>query len=193
MPTRKSLTTTRPPLETQPSLARMWRSRTGSSPCSSGTRMPALPSPVLTSPRAGQERFQSLGVAFFRGADCCVLVYDVTAQESFEQLESWLGEFLEQAGPREPEKFPFVVLGNKVDLEAERVVRREAALGWCQARGIPYFETSAKGRECVALDQAFKSVASMALHQEVYFPLPLPESIQLTQDDIPPPPPLCTC
>ena len=27
---------------------------------------------------AGQERFQSLGTAFFRGADCCVLVFDVT-------------------------------------------------------------------------------------------------------------------
>ena len=27
---------------------------------------------------AGQERFQSLGVAFYRGADACVLVYDVT-------------------------------------------------------------------------------------------------------------------
>ena len=29
---------------------------------------------------AGQERFQSLGVAFYRGADCCVLTYDVTGQ-----------------------------------------------------------------------------------------------------------------
>ena len=27
---------------------------------------------------AGQERFQSLGGAFYRGADCCVLVYDIT-------------------------------------------------------------------------------------------------------------------
>ncbi|KUF84732.1 Ras-related protein Rab-7a [Phytophthora nicotianae] len=27
---------------------------------------------------AGQERFQSLGVAFYRGADACVLVYDIT-------------------------------------------------------------------------------------------------------------------
>jgi GTPase SAR1 family protein len=26
---------------------------------------------------AGQERFQSLGVAFYRGADSCVLCYDV--------------------------------------------------------------------------------------------------------------------
>ena len=27
---------------------------------------------------AGQERFQSLGSAFYRGADCCVLVYDIS-------------------------------------------------------------------------------------------------------------------
>lgn len=33
---------------------------------------------------AGQERFQSLGVAFYRGADCCVLVYDVNSSKSFE-------------------------------------------------------------------------------------------------------------
>ena len=40
---------------------------------------------------AGQERFQSLGVAFYRGADCCVLVYDVTAPGTFKSLESWYG------------------------------------------------------------------------------------------------------
>lgn len=33
---------------------------------------------------AGQERFQSLGVAFYRGADCCILVYDVNSTKSFE-------------------------------------------------------------------------------------------------------------
>ena len=31
---------------------------------------------------AGQERFQSLGVAFYRGADACVLVYDITNQKA---------------------------------------------------------------------------------------------------------------
>jgi len=37
---------------------------------------------------AGQERFQSLGVAFYRGADACVLVYDLTHVKSFENLDS---------------------------------------------------------------------------------------------------------
>lgn len=70
---------------------------------------------------AGQERFQSLGVAFYRGADCCVLVFDVTAPNTFKNLDSWRDEFLIQASPRDPEHFPFVVLGNKVDLENRSV------------------------------------------------------------------------
>lgn len=72
---------------------------------------------------AGQERFQSLGVAFYRGADCCVLVYDVTAPNSFKNLDSWRDEFLIQASPRDPEHFPFVVLGNKVDLDNRQVCK----------------------------------------------------------------------
>lgn len=84
---------------------------------------------------AGQERFQSLGVAFYRGADCCVLVYDVNAQKTFENIENWREEFLiqvcvrgrirvgvhsaraTQASPGDPDSFPFVVLGNKVDVD----------------------------------------------------------------------------
>jgi len=57
---------------------------------------------------AGQERFQSLGVAFYRGADCCVLVYDVNNSKSFETLDGWRDEFLIQASPMDPENFPFV-------------------------------------------------------------------------------------
>ncbi|KAG6472733.1 hypothetical protein ZIOFF_070210 [Zingiber officinale] len=45
---------------------------------------------------AGQERFQSLGVAFYRGVDCCVLVYDVNVRRSFDTLDNWHDEFLNQ-------------------------------------------------------------------------------------------------
>ena len=70
---------------------------------------------------AGQERFQSLGVAFYRGADCCVLCFDVTMPATFKSLDSWRDEFLIQASPRDPENFPFVVLGNKIDLDNRAV------------------------------------------------------------------------
>jgi len=70
---------------------------------------------------AGQERFQSLGVAFYRGADCCILVYDVSKAATFRALDSWRDEFLIQASPRDPDHFPFVVVGNKVDLDVKEV------------------------------------------------------------------------
>ncbi|MGH3054673.1 MAG: ADP-ribosylation factor-like protein, partial [Gaiellaceae bacterium] len=65
---------------------------------------------------AGQERFQSLGVAFYRGADACLLVYDVTDPKSLEHLDSWRAEFIKQlGGGDEMANFPFLVLANKVD------------------------------------------------------------------------------
>jgi len=50
-------------------------------------------------------------VAFYRGADCCVLVHDLTQDATFENLDNWKEEFLMQAAPDSPDEFPFVVLG----------------------------------------------------------------------------------
>jgi Ras-related protein Rab-7A len=89
---------------------------------------------------AGQERFQSLGVAFYRGADCCCLVYDVNHSKSFDNLDSWRDEFLLQASPKDVENFPFVLLGNKVDMEeSKRQVTQKRAMQWAQQKSIPVF------------------------------------------------------
>ena len=98
-------------------------------------------------------------MAFYRGADCCVLVYDVNSSKSFEtygpfplsrnrlfvadyaldninSLDSWRDEFLIQASPRDPENFPFVVIGNKIDMEeSRRMVSQKRAMTWCQQKG----------------------------------------------------------
>ena len=51
---------------------------------------------------------------------------------------------------KEPESFPFVILGNKVDIR-ERQVSAEEAQAWCRDNGdSPYFETSAKDATNVA-------------------------------------------
>jgi len=140
---------------------------------------------------AGQERFQSLGVAFYRGADCCVLVYDVTAPDSFKALDSWRDEFLIQASPRDPENFPFVVLGNKVDLEDKRNISAKRAQQWCAGKGdVPYFETSAK--EALNIELAFQTIARNALAQEPdldlvnEFPdnIKLPDSNRAAKQDV---------
>ncbi|GFP93325.1 RAS-related protein rab7 [Phtheirospermum japonicum] len=109
---------------------------------------------------AGQERFQSLGVAFYRGADCCILVYDVNVDSA------------------NPETFPFVLIGNKVDVDGgnSRVVSEKTARDWCVAKGnIPYFETSAK--EDYNVDAAFLSVAETALATDPINIWPLDEDL----------------
>lgn len=118
---------------------------------------------------AGQERFQSLGAAFYRGADCCVLVYDVTSAKSFESLERWREEFLQQASPPDPSSFPFLIIGNKCDAaegQNQRAVPEKKAKSWCQSKNnAPHFSCSAK--EGTDVDQAFQEAASLALRNDV--------------------------
>ena len=71
----------------------------------------------------GSERFQGVDQSFYEGVDCSVLVFDVTNENSFYILDSWKEVFLIQARPRDPEKFPFVVLGNKIDLPNSTAMR----------------------------------------------------------------------
>ena len=129
---------------------------------------------------AGQERFQSLGVAFYRGADCCALVHDVNVAKTFENLDNWRDEFLIQASPPDPENFPFVLLGNKIDVDGgnSRVVSERKAKAWCQMKnGIPYYETSAK--EDISIEEAFQCIARNALKNEQVEDVYVPESINM--------------
>ncbi|VFV44829.1 ras-related protein rab-7a [Lynx pardinus] len=122
-------------------------------------------------------------VAFYRGADCCVLVFDVTAPNTFNTLDSWRDEFLIQASPRDPENFPFMVLGNKIDLENRQVATKRAQ-AWCYSKNnIPYFETSAK--DAINVEQAFQMIARNALKQETEVELynEFPKPIKLDKND----------
>eukprot|EP01125_Pyxidicula_operculata_P013899 TRINITY_DN4612_c0_g1_i1.p1 TRINITY_DN4612_c0_g1~~TRINITY_DN4612_c0_g1_i1.p1 ORF type:complete len:209 (+),score=26.40 TRINITY_DN4612_c0_g1_i1:141-767(+) len=112
---------------------------------------------------AGQERFRSLSGNFYRHAACCVLVYDVTNRVSFENLAMWHTEFYGNGSPELPEKFPFVLVGNKVDVDSdERQVSTKDAEEWIKERNIEYyFECSAK--EAINVDQLFQAAAEMGV------------------------------
>lgn len=111
---------------------------------------------------AGTERFQSLGTPLYRGAHCCMLVFDVTSRTTFSSLEQWRKEFLIQGEPKDPEHFPFIVLGNKTDLP-DREVTSMHAQQWCEQFGAEYFEGSAK--DDINVDKPFLRAACMGLQQ----------------------------
>ncbi|KAK9163961.1 hypothetical protein Syun_004863 [Stephania yunnanensis] len=107
---------------------------------------------------AGQEKYNSLGVAFYRGVDACILVYDVNARNTFAAINKWL------ANVKCPETFPYLLVGNKVDVDngAHRQVSVKQAKDWCRSKGnVPYYETSAK--DGLNVDNAFLHIAKIAL------------------------------
>jgi len=108
-------------------------------------------------------------------------------RKSFDTLDNWHEEFLKQARVSDPKTFPFVLLGNKVDIDGgnSRVISEKKAGEWCASKGsIPYFETSAK--EDYNVDAAFLSAAKLALtkdhEQDIYFQT-IPEPVSQTQQE----------
>lgn len=115
---------------------------------------------------AGQERFQSLSSAFYRGADCCCLVYDVTKEDSFQALANWKQIFMQKSNPNDPETFPFVCIGNKVDLTDNRRVSTADGQRFCKDNGnMLFYESSAKNNFNV--EQAFKDLGAAAIKRQI--------------------------
>lgn len=88
---------------------------------------------------AGQERFKSLGPIYYRGAAAAVIVFDLTAQQSFNKVTEWLSDFSDVAG----RDCAVLVLGNKSDLADERQVSRDDAEQLARKIDALYYETSA--------------------------------------------------
>lgn len=89
---------------------------------------------------AGQERFRSLTTAFFRDAMGFLLVFDLTNEQSFLNIRNWLDQLKQHSYCETPD---IVLCGNKVDLDAMRVVTEERAKQTADTYGLPYVETSA--------------------------------------------------
>ncbi|XP_048249848.1 ras-related protein Rab-27A-like [Haliotis rufescens] len=89
---------------------------------------------------AGQERFRSLTTAFFRDAMGFLLLFDLTSEQSFLNIRNWLTQLQTHAYCENPD---VVLLGNKSDLEDNRLVSEDRAREIADKYGLPYFETSA--------------------------------------------------
>jgi len=108
---------------------------------------------------AGQESYLSITRSYYRGTDCCLLVYDVTRRESFEHLPRWLNEAkMNAANPN----LVLMLVANKVDLDHMRNVSRAEGKAFADLHGMLFTELTAKNQkkvEQIFVDSAQKVLA----------------------------------
>tara|TARA_Y100000310_G_scaffold327834_1_gene394786 strand:+ start:216 stop:875 length:660 start_codon:yes stop_codon:yes gene_type:complete len=91
---------------------------------------------------AGTARFQNIVRNYYKDCLGCVVVFDVTNQDSFENVTKWIKDV--HCHSYNPESLSFVLVGNKIDMTKCRQVSRKKAADMAANLGMHYVETSAK-------------------------------------------------
>merc|ERR1739849_65286 len=88
---------------------------------------------------AGQERYRAITSAYYRGAVGALLVYDISKQVTFENVERWLNELRDHADSN----IVIMLVGNKSDLKHLRAVPTDEAKAFAEKNNLSFIETSA--------------------------------------------------
>lgn len=76
---------------------------------------------------AGQERFRSISKLYYRGANAALLCYDITDEQSFLEMGSWMAELRKNLG----KECLIHVVGTKADVVAEEPHKRQVTFERC--------------------------------------------------------------
>ena len=88
---------------------------------------------------AGQEQFKALTERYYKKADCCLLVYDITKANSFEECKDYYNTNIKDKCQKD---IQVIVLGNKTDLEDLRQVSSEEGAKFSEENNYLFMETS---------------------------------------------------
>ena len=88
---------------------------------------------------AGQECFKSISRGYYKSSVCALVVYDITNIESFNNILTWI----EECQNNGPKSITLVLVGNKSDLENNRVISYEEGEDLANRFNMKFYETSA--------------------------------------------------
>jgi len=98
---------------------------------------------------AGQEEYSELREVYMRGGDGFIIVYSITDKRSFEEAREFHDRIIRV---KEKRYVPMVLVGNKSDLEAQRIIPKEEAATLAKSWNSPFYETSAQdGTNCIEI------------------------------------------
>lgn len=80
---------------------------------------------------AGQEKYRTVTSSYYRTANGILVVFDLTNRKSYDDVGVWLDEIDKYASP----KVLRILVGNKQDLDSERVVMKKEAQKFAEEKG----------------------------------------------------------
>jgi len=89
---------------------------------------------------AGHEKFRTITTSYYKSAHAIIILYDITQKASFDHIRNWITE-IDKFGKQGVLK---VIVGNKLDMENNRKITKEAAENLALKYGIKFWEVSAK-------------------------------------------------
>ncbi|CAL7941085.1 ras-like protein A isoform X3 [Xylocopa sonorina] len=95
---------------------------------------------------AGQEDYAAIRDNYFRSGEGFLCVFSITEDDSFQATQEFREQILRV---KNDENIPFLLVGNKCDLQEKRKVSLAEAKARSAQWGVPYVETSAKTKENV--------------------------------------------
>ncbi|KAK1165365.1 ras-related protein Rab-3B-like [Huso huso] len=104
---------------------------------------------------AGQERYRTITTAYYRGAMGFILMYDICNEESFNAVQDWATQIKTYSW----DNAQVILVGNKCDMEDERLVPAEKGRSLADQLGFEYFEASA--RENINVKQVFERLVDI--------------------------------
>jgi small GTP-binding protein len=110
---------------------------------------------------AGQAQFKRVRQTYVANAEAGILVYDVTRKETLDSLENWFKEIKSVS-----QTISMILVGNKIDLENDRVVSTEQGEELAKKLNLSYIETSAKTGENI--NDAFNMLALQMIKRFVF-------------------------
>ena len=93
---------------------------------------------------AGQEQFKALSENYVRNSSISLLIYDITEEFSFENLDFWIG--IVNSNNQDSK---IIIVGNKIDLDSKRVISSERLKNKSTLLNCKYLEVSAKEKTAI--------------------------------------------
>ncbi|KFV91141.1 PREDICTED: ras-related protein Rab-23 [Eurypyga helias] len=107
---------------------------------------------------AGQEEFDAITKAYYRGAQACVLVFSTTDRESFKAIPTWKEKVVTEVGD-----IPTVLVQNKIDLLDDSCIQNEEAEALAKKLKLRFYRASVK--EDLNVTEVFKYLADKYLQR----------------------------